>query len=95
MNLIEVIKTIRNDIDRLGEERKSKVEEINKEYDDKIEQLKTALLINKKMNTVCLECEGRRYVLEYSGEYEDRGSREICNKCGGTGIEPKERNGVR
>jgi len=93
LNLVEVIKTIRNDIYKLGKEREDKIEEIDKEYNDKIEQLKTALSVNKKMNTVCLECEGKGHVWEYSGGYEDRGSREICNKCSGTGIEQKKEDG--
>lgn len=88
INLINVIQEIKKQIKNLEDKKKKEMKKIEDKYDKEIKDLETALEVNIKMNTICLECEGKKFVKVYGG-YEDRGESETCGRCKGTGIEPK------
>lgn len=84
MNLIEVIKTIENDIASLEIKKRKELENISKNYDKKIEELKIALDVNEKMNTYCLNCDGRGFYMKLDSAGMD--SDQIkCEECRGSG----------
>lgn len=87
MNLIEVIREISKNISVLKREKVNKIEDLNVYYDTEIQKLDAALEVNKKLNTVCLNCEGKREVMQYDGA----GDRESvdCPACKATGKERK------
>ncbi len=88
MDLIKVIKTIESKLECLEKEKQDRVSQIEKEYDAQINDYKKALEVNKKLNTVCLDCKGRGKILHYRGFQYDEGEWIICKRCGGTGKEP-------
>ena len=88
MNLINVISEIKEQINKLEIQKENEVKIIKDKYDKEIRDLQIAFEINIKMNTVCLECEGKKIIKVYSGGYEDRGENQNCDRCNGTGIEP-------
>lgn len=88
INLIKVIKEIKNEIDTIEKLKEKTIKQIEKKYDKQIIDLRTALDVNLKMNTTCLECEGKKTIRVYSGMYDDRGESQICGRCNGTGFEP-------
>lgn len=90
MNLINVIKEIKNQIEKAEQNKILEIKKITEKYDKEITDLKTALEINMKLNTTCLECEGKGKIKVYDYDYENRGHMERCERCNGTGIEPKE-----
>ena len=83
MNLVKVIQQINSDIKELKSKKEKEINKITKQYDEKINNLKTALKINMELNTTCLECEGRGTVsfCDASGNTD----RERCNICLGSG----------
>jgi len=89
LDLISIIKEIKGQIKDLKDRKNKEIEYIKKKYDKNIADFKTALEVNLKMNTTCLQCEGKKYIKVYSGFYEDRGTNEVCDRCRGTGKEPK------
>ncbi len=87
MNLIKVIEQIKSDINKLESQKERQIENINKEFNKKINDLETALQINMELNTTCLECEGRGRIsfLDAAGDTDY----EVCSRCNGKGLEPK------
>ncbi len=57
--------------------------------------MEIALKVNKDMNTTCLKCEGTGKIKVYDmnlNTYDNnRGSWKTCDKCKGSGLEPKEK----
>ena len=84
MNLIEVIKTIESDITSLEIKKKNELENISKDYDRKIEELKIALDINERMNTYCLNCDGRGFYMKLDSAGIDSDQFK-CEQCRGSG----------
>lgn len=90
MNLIKVLNTIRKQYEDVLKEREKKIEEINKFYNEKYIELKTAYQVNLRLNTACLKCEGTGKIDGSDGyEYGGRLRKETCPNCNGTGIETK------
>ncbi len=87
MDLIKVIEQIKNDIHKLEREREDELQKIKVKYDNKINNLKTALQVNMELNTVCLKCRGRGTTsfLDAAGDTDY----DTCEKCKGTKLEPK------
>jgi hypothetical protein len=84
LNLIEVIKTIESDITNLEIKKKKELEKINEDYDKKIEELKIALDVNEKMNTYCLNCDGRGFYMQLDSAGVDS-DQVKCEECRGSG----------
>ena len=89
MNLIKVIRQIESEINQLTANKDEKIKKIEDEYNKKKYKLKTALKVNKEMNTVCLECEGKGRVGADESFYGERREMVVCKRCNGTGKEPK------
>lgn len=92
MNLLNVLRAIKGDIERLSQEKKEKIAKIEQDYNEMHQKLTTAYEVNYQMNTTCLQCEGKTYVLEGFSGYESRSSdldKVTCKRCRGTGIEPE------
>ena len=83
MNLVKVIQQINSDIKELKSKKEKEINKIAKQYDEEINDLKTALKVNMELNTTCLKCKGRGTVsfCDASGNTE----RERCNVCLGCG----------
>jgi len=84
LNLIEVIKTIRSDISKLERKRNEELERIKEKYDKQIAELKIALEVNKKMNSYCINCDGRGFYrqLDCAGIENETVT---CEECKGSG----------
>lgn len=89
MNLINVIRRIESDINQLTANKDEKIKKIEEEYNKKKYRLKTALKVNKKMNTICLECEGKGHVGADVSFYGECREQVKCKRCNGTGREPE------
>jgi DnaJ-class molecular chaperone len=87
MNLINVLNQIKQSIFDLKEERKYKIEQIEKDFEKRYQELQTTYKVNLDMNTACLDCEGTGKVDEWDGcDYESRSHKMTCPECNGTGI---------
>lgn len=92
INLIKVIHQIQSDIDKAKDIKKEKIKQIEEDCENLVAKLEIALKVNKDMNTTCLKCEGTGKIRVYEGDsYENRGSWKTCDKCKGSGLEPKEK----
>ncbi len=87
MNLLSVIEEIGNKIIKLQKDKQLEITKITERYDRQIEEYKTALEVNKKLNTTCRYCDGKGYTEEPSDStYDCRGYDRIsCGYCNGTG----------
>ena len=87
VDLVDVLYQLDRKLSELEKEREEKIKSINKVYNIKIEEYKSALRVNKEMNTVCLQCRGRKEVsyIDAAGDTDW----DICKRCSGTGLEPK------
>ncbi len=90
MNLVKVIKQIESDINQLTAKKDEKIKKIEDEYNEAKYKLETALKVNKEMNTVCLECEGKGRVGADESFYGERREMVTCSRCNGTGKEPEQ-----
>lgn len=84
MNLVKVIKQIKSDIRQLEIEKNKELEKISIKYDVKIKDLIIALQVNKELNTVCLECDGRGRVSFTDGAGDT--DYDVCKVCKGKGV---------
>jgi phage host-nuclease inhibitor protein Gam len=83
LNLIDTIKTIKDKINNLETTKNNKIAEITDKYNKEIEQYKTALEVNMKLNEACISCKGEGWIKRTVG-YDDTDSFK-CEKCNGTG----------
>lgn len=89
MNLIEPIKIIHDKAVKLNEEKEREIKKVTEHYNGQIEELLLAKKTLIEMNTACFECNGTGKIVVCTGQYEDRGTREKCDKCGGTGTKQR------
>jgi DnaJ-class molecular chaperone len=87
MNLVEVIRMINANLNKLERERENEINKINEKYKKVENDLKIALQVNMDLNTICTECGGQKTISCYINATDT--DYKTCDRCNGTGMEPK------
>lgn len=86
MNLIKVLKEIKQQMLEEYAKYEVKKKELEFEYNQRMEDLQTAYNVNLELNTACLNCDGTGKEDEDDGcGYESRVHKVTCHVCNGTG----------
>lgn len=73
------------EIQKLQDEKESKIKNIEMKYNNLIEEYESAIKVNLQLNEACFNCYGKGwYDLPDSSGNNDR-NRQTCEKCKGTG----------
>lgn len=80
LDLLDIIENLRNEIDKIEDEKNKKIEKIKEEYNIELEKYQHALTVIKNMNEVCPKCKGRGVYQELDGA-----GVHYCEMCNHTG----------